>query len=92
MTLEKIKQLVAAAVTFGVLAVPGFSDFLHSVGGQAEVLILTGALWTTLSTAPSCTSTRILLLPGSRLRARWGGWSIPGRPFLRTDAARHRQQ
>ena len=48
MTLEKIKQLVAAAVTFGVLAVPGFSDFLHAVGGQAEVLILTGALWTTI--------------------------------------------
>ena len=48
MTLEKIKQLIAAALTFGVLSVPGFSDLLHSVGGQAEVLILTGALWTVI--------------------------------------------
>ena len=48
MSLEKIKQLVAAAMTFGVLAVPGFSDLLNSVGGQAEVLILTGALWTVI--------------------------------------------
>ena len=48
MTLEKIKQLVAAALTFGVLSLPGFSDLLHSVGGQAEVLILTGALYTVI--------------------------------------------
>ena len=42
---DKLKQLIAAALTFGALSIPGFSEWLHSVGGQAEVLILTGSLW-----------------------------------------------
>lgn len=42
---EKVKQLVSAAITFGTLSIPGFSDWLHAAGGTAEVMTLTGALY-----------------------------------------------
>ena len=45
MTQEKFKQLVSAALTFGALSIPGFSDWLHAAGGTAEVMTLTGALF-----------------------------------------------
>ena len=48
-TADRVKAIVAAALTFATLTIPGFSDLLHSAGGQAEVLTLTGALYLVIS-------------------------------------------
>ena len=42
---DKVKEVVSAAITLGTLSIPGFSDWINAVGGQAEVFVLTGALW-----------------------------------------------
>ena len=80
MSADKVKQLVAAGITFGTLAIPGFSDWLHAVGGQAEVLTLTGALYVVIHgiveklhakvTAPMIVAALVVLAPSAVYRRR----------------------
>ena len=46
MNADKIKQIVAAALTFGVLSIPGFSDWVNAAGGQAEIVAAVVAVYT----------------------------------------------
>lgn len=38
MSADKIKQIVAAGLTFGVLSIPGFGAWVNASGGQAEIV------------------------------------------------------
>ena len=46
MNADKIKQIVAAALTFGVLSIPAFGAFVNAAGGQAEIVAAVVAVYT----------------------------------------------
>ena len=46
MSADKIKQIVAAALTFGVLSIPGASEWVNAAGGQAEIVAAVVAVFT----------------------------------------------
>ena len=35
---DKIKAIIAAGLTFGVLSIPGFGAWVNAAGGQAEIV------------------------------------------------------
>ncbi len=45
MTAEHFKQSAAAIVTAVVLLVPGASDYINAIGGQAEVVAVAAGVW-----------------------------------------------
>ena len=46
MTADKIKQIIAAGLTLGVLSIPGFSAWVNAAGGQAEIIAAVVAIYT----------------------------------------------
>ena len=46
MSADKIKQIIAAALTFGVLSIPGFGAWVNAGGGQAEIIAAVVAIYT----------------------------------------------
>ena len=46
MSADKIKQIVAAGLTFGVLSIPGFGAWVNAAGGQAEIVAAVVAIYT----------------------------------------------
>ena len=49
MSADKIKQIVAAGLTFGVLSIPGFSAWVNAAGGQAEIVSAVVAVYAIVS-------------------------------------------
>lgn len=45
MSADKIKQIVAAGLTFGVLSIPGFGAWVNAAGGQAEIVAAVVAIY-----------------------------------------------
>ena len=43
---DKIKAIIAAGLTFGVLSIPGFGDWINAAGGQAEIVAAVVAVYT----------------------------------------------
>ena len=43
---DKIKSIIAAGLTFGVLSIPGFGDWINAAGGQAEIVAAVVAVYT----------------------------------------------
>ena len=43
---DKIKAMIAAGLTFGVLSIPGFSEWVNAAGGQAEIIAAVVAIYT----------------------------------------------
>ena len=46
MSADKIKQIIAAGITFGVLSIPGFGPLINAAGGQAEIIAAVVAVYT----------------------------------------------
>ena len=46
MSADKIKQMVAAGLVFGVLSIPGFGAWVNAAGGQAEIVAAVVAVYT----------------------------------------------
>ena len=42
---DKIKAIIAAGLTFGVLAIPGFGEWVNAAGGQAEIVAAVVAVY-----------------------------------------------
>ena len=46
MSADKIKQIIAAGLSFGVLSIPGFGEWVNAAGGTAEIIAAVVAIYT----------------------------------------------